>query len=84
VFIVVSMSSDLAVMHSSLFRNTKDCLTVSRRRLPIPTLQNTVEMDAAQREAESLGQGSRVVCTCVRSMDTLGFPLREWRLLTAS
>ncbi|KIJ99422.1 hypothetical protein K443DRAFT_8392 [Laccaria amethystina LaAM-08-1] len=30
-------------------------LTVSRHRLPMPTLQNTVEMDAAQREAESLG-----------------------------
>ena len=40
-------------------------------------------MDAAQREAGSLGEGSRVAYTCVRSMDTLGFPLREWCLLTA-
>jgi hypothetical protein len=29
--------------------------TVSRRWFPIPTLQNTVEMDAAQRSAESVG-----------------------------
>ena len=30
-------------------------LTVSRRRLPIPTFQNTIEMDTAEREAESRG-----------------------------
>ena len=45
-------------------------LTVSRRRLPIPT----VEMDAAEREAERRGYGSRVAYTCVRSIDTLDFP----------
>ena len=56
-------------MHSSLFRNTQDCLTHSNppyldigfQFLPS---QNAVEMDAAQREAESLGWGSRVAyCT---------------------
>ena len=94
-FIVVSTSSDLLITfqasrnalftvqeHPRLPNRLK--LTVSRRRLPIATLQKTVEMDTAQREAKSLGEGSRVVHGCVRSMDTLGFPLREWRLLTIS
>ena len=41
-------------------------------------------MDVAHREPESMGYRSRVAHTRVRSMDILGFPLREWRLLTVA
>ena len=41
-------------------------LTVSRRRPPIPTLQNTVEMDTAHREPESLSYRTRVAYLCTK------------------
>ena len=44
-------------MHSSLFKNTQDCLTDSNSLFLDVGFQflpyNTVEMDAAEREAES-------------------------------
>ena len=46
-------------MHSSLFKNTQDCLTDSNSLFLDVGFQflpsNTVEMDAAGREAESRG-----------------------------
>ena len=57
-------------MHSSLFENTQDCLIDSNSLFLDVGFQflpsNTVEMDAAEREAESRGWGSRVAYTCTK------------------
>jgi len=70
-----------AVMHSSLFRNTQDCLTDSNS----PFLRGNGCCSARGRKPGLGKSGGVYLCTkygC--QMDTLGFLLWEWHLLTAS